>query len=147
MTLGPLEYIVIGFREDKFDGSIARELEKLVGSGTIRLVDIVFVSKDSIGNRTILEMSNREDPRFAPFAHLLGNAKGLFTPEDLETIASSLDRGTAGLVVLFEHRWAEDIKEAIAAHEGFLVTRAVIPPEILTELAQELEAREPVAVG
>src|SRR3954463_4663210 len=88
MTLGPLEYIVIGFREDKFDGSIARELEKLVGSGTIRIVDLVFVAKDGIGNRTVLEMSNREDPRFAPFAHLLGNAKGLFTPEDLETIAS-----------------------------------------------------------
>jgi hypothetical protein len=147
MTLGPLEYIVIGFREDKFDGSIARELEKLVESGTIRIVDIVFVAKDGTGNRTILEMSNRQDPRFAPFARVLGDAKGLFTPEDLETIVTSLDPGTAGLVVLFEHRWAEDIKEALAAHEGFLITRAVIPPEILTELAQELDAREPVAVG
>src|SRR4051812_840307 len=103
MTLGPLEYIVIGFREDKFDGSIARELEKLVGSGTIRIVDIVFVAKAGIGNRTILEMSSRQDPRFEPFARVLGDAKGLFTPDDLETIAASLDPGTAGLVVLFEH--------------------------------------------
>jgi len=147
MTLGPLEYIVIGFREDRFDGSIARELEKLVASKVIRIVDLVFVAKDGIGNRTVLEMSNRQDPRFAPFAGLLGEAKGLFTPDDLEKVAAGLDPGTAGLVVLFEHRWAEDIKEALAAHDGFLVTRAVIPPEILAELADELEAREPVAAG
>jgi Family of unknown function (DUF6325) len=147
MTLGPLEYIVIGFKEDRSDGSIARELEKLVSAGTIRIVDLVFLAKDKGGRKTILEMSDGDDPRIAPFARLLGNGKGLFTPEDLSQVADSIEPGMAGLVVLFEHRWAEDIKEALQNHGGFLVTRAVIPPEVLAELAEELEGENRVPVA
>ena len=142
MTLGPLEYIVIGFKEDRSDGRIARELEKLVSSGVIRIVDLVFLAKDRAGRQTVLEMSDREDPRIAPFARLLGDSRGLFTRDDLTQIVDSIDPGTAGLVVLFEHRWAEDIKEALASHGGFVVARAVIAPDVLEELAAELEAQE-----
>ena len=33
MTLGPLEYTVIGFEGNNFDGSIAREIAKVVENG------------------------------------------------------------------------------------------------------------------
>ena len=64
----------------------------------------------------------------------------LFTPEDLENIAADLPEGAAALIVLFEHRWAVDLKDAIDAKGGFLVTRSVIPPEVLEEVSAELEA-------
>ena len=51
MTLGPLEYTVIGFEGNNFDGSIADEIAKVVESGTISLVDLVFVGKDDDGRR------------------------------------------------------------------------------------------------
>jgi hypothetical protein len=137
--LGPLEYIVIGFAGNKFDGSIAREIERVVESGTIRLIDIAFVGKDADGDAVILELDNKEDPRFAPFAALLGDRMALLTPEDLEHVASELPADTSGMVMLFEHRWAEHIKEAMAAAGGFLVGRAVIPPEVMEALSEELE--------
>jgi hypothetical protein len=137
--LGPLEYVVIGFTGNRFDGSIAREIERVVESGTIRLVDIVFVGKDAADNALILELDNKEDPRFAPFAALLGDRMALLTPEDLEHVAADLPPNTSGMVILFEHRWAEHIKEAMAAAGGFLVGRAVIPPEVLEALSDELE--------
>jgi hypothetical protein len=137
--LGPLEYIVIGFAGNRFDGSIAREIERVVESGTIRLIDIVFVGKDADGTAVILELDNKDDPRFAPFAALLGDRMGLLTPEDLEHVASDLEPDTSAMVMLFEHRWAEHIKEAMAAAGGFLVGRAVIPPEVLEALSGELE--------
>ena len=140
MTLGPLEYIVIGFTGNHFDGSIAREIEKVVENKTIRLVDVVFVAKDVDGDAVILELDNKDDPRFASFAGLLGDRMGLLTPEDLETVAEELPANTAGMVMLFEHRWAVRIKEAMAAAGGFLVTRSVIPPEVLAALSDELEA-------
>jgi hypothetical protein len=138
--LGPMEYIVIGFTGNRFDGSIAREIERVVESGTIRLVDIVFVAKDTDGTAVILELDNKDDPRFAPFAALLDGRMALLTPEDLEQIASELPPDTSGMVMLFEHRWAEHIKEAMAEAGGFLVTRSVIPPEVLEELSGELES-------
>jgi hypothetical protein len=137
--LGPLEYIVIGFAGNKFDGSIAREIEKVVENKTIRLVDVVFVAKDSAGDVLILELDNKDDPRFAPFATLLGDRMALLTPEDLEHVAAELPADTSGMVMLFEHRWAEHIKEAMAAAGGFLVGRSVIPPEVLEALSSELE--------
>ena len=140
MTLGPLEYLVIGFDGDRFDGSIAAQIEKVVDRGSIRLVDVVFITRDAEGAAVVVELSNTDDPRFASFAHLLVELKALFTPGDLEEIADSLPLGTSGLVLLFEHRWAEDLKDAIGAAGGFLVTRAVVPPEVLAEVSAELEA-------
>ena len=140
MTLGPLEYIVIGFAGNRFDGSIAREIEKVVEKKIIRLVDAVFVGKDADGNVLVLEIDAKDDPRFASFAPLLADRMGLFTPEDLEMIATSLPPDTAGVALLFEHRWAVDIKNAMAAAGGFLVNRVVIPPEVLEEVVAELEA-------
>ena len=145
--LGPLEYIVIGFAGNKFDGSIAREIERVVESGTIRLIDIVFVGKDADGNAVILELDNKDDPRFAPFAAILGDRMALLTPEDLEHVASELPADTSGMVMLFEHRWAERIKEAMAEAGGFLVGRSVIPPEVLEALSDELDAHMAAAAA
>jgi len=140
MTLGPLEYVVIGFAGNRFDGSIAREIQKVVEKKIIRLVDVVFVGRDADGNALIVEIDAKDDPRFAPFAPLLADRMALFTPEDLAMIADSLPPDTAGLALLFEHRWAEDLKDAMAAAGGFLVDRVVIPPEVLEEVSAELEA-------
>jgi len=139
MQLGPLEYIVIGFAGSTFDGSIAREIERVVENGTIRLVDIVFIAKDADGNAAILELDDKDDPRFAPFAAILGDRMALLTPEDLSYVASQLPADTSGMLMLFEHRWAERIKEVMAAAGGFLVSRSVIPPEVLEALSDDLE--------
>ena len=140
MTLGPLEYTVIGFRKGTFDGSIAREIGKVVDQKIVRIVDAVFIDQDAQGNTLVLEIDAKEDPAFESFAPILQNRMGLFTPEDIETLAESLPPETSALAILFEHRWAEDIKDAIANAGGFLVARAVIPPEVLEEVSAELEA-------
>jgi hypothetical protein len=140
VTLGPLEYTVIGFTGNEFDGSIAREIGRVVENGTIRIVDIVGIIKDVSGDVAIIEIDAKSDPRFASIAPLLKDRMGLFTPEDLATIALRLPEETAALVVLFEHRWAVHVKEAIAAAGGQLIVREVIAPEILEEVAAELEA-------
>ena len=36
MTLGPLEYTVIGFAGNRFNGEIAKEIQKVVDKGIIR---------------------------------------------------------------------------------------------------------------
>jgi hypothetical protein len=143
MTLGPLEYLVIGFDGNHFDGSIAREIEKVVEKKIIRLVDVVFIGRAGDGEAVIIELDDKEDPRFAAFAPLLADRVALFTPEDVQAIADSLPHDTAALALLFEHRWAEDLKDALGAAGGFLVDRVVIPPDVLAEVSAELDA-EPV---
>jgi len=140
MTLGPLEYTVIGFDGNRFNGEIAKEIAAVVDSGVIALVDLVFVTKNIDGVVTAVELDNKEDPRFAGFAPMLEGLAGLLTAEDVDTIADTLEPNTSALVILFEHRWAVRIKRSIEAAGGFLVARETISPESLEMLNAELEA-------
>jgi Family of unknown function (DUF6325) len=140
MTLGPLEYTVIGFEGNKFDGSIANEIARVVESGTIALVDLVLVTKDVGGDVAIVELDNKDDDRFASFTPMLSGLMGLLTEEDIAKIAERLSPDTSALIIMFEHRWAVHIKDAVAAKGGFLVERETIRPEALEMLNAELEA-------
>ena len=140
MTLGPLEYIVIGFDRPDFTGRIATEIEKVVEKRIIRLVDVVVAQKDADGNVNVVEIDNVRDPKFASFAPLLEDRMGLLTPEDIVTLADGLPVDSAALILLFEHRWAEKIKDAIVEAGGFLVARQTVAPELLAAVNAELEA-------
>ena len=140
MTLGPLEYTVIGFEGNRFNGEIARELQEVVDAGVIRIVDLVFITKDIDGQVTAAEMDDKDDARFAGFAPLLEGLHGLLTSEDVVEIGETLPNNTSALTVLFEHIWAIRLKEAMGAAGGFLVSRTVVSPEILEELNEELES-------
>jgi hypothetical protein len=140
MTLGPLEYTVIGFAGNRFDGSIADEIRRVVDSGIIALVDVVFVTKDPDGDVEAFEIDNKDDPRFTSFTWMLQGSMGLLTQEDVEHIADDLPADTSALVLMFEHRWAVHVKEAIVKAGGFLVSRDTIAPEALEMLNAELAA-------
>ncbi len=142
MTLGPLEYIVIGFEGNRFNGEIAKEIESVVESRVIRIVDLVFVTKDIDGEVAVIEIDNKDDERFAGFAPLLADLMGLLTPEDVSQLADELPTNTSALIVLFEHRWAEGVKDAIISAGGFLISRSTIAPELLEIVNAELEATE-----
>lgn len=142
MTLGPLEYTVIGFEGNNFDGSIADELSRVVDSGVISVVDLVFVGKGEDGHLRIVELDNKEDPRFDAFSPMLEGLTGLLTEEDIQQIGDDLEPDTSALVIMFEHRWAVRLKEAMINAGGFLVARETIPPESLELLNAEIEAAE-----
>jgi len=140
MTLGPLEYTVIGFDGNRFNGEIINEIEKVVDAGIIALVDVVFITKDIDGEAAVVEIDAKDDPRFAGFAGMMGGLMGLLTPEDIDQIAEGLPTNTSALVLLFEHRWAVGLKEAMLGAGGFLISRTTIAPEILEIVNADLEA-------
>src|SRR5918993_5048517 len=98
VTLGPLEYTVIGLTGNNFDGSIADEIGRVVENGTIRIVDAVAIIKDAAGDVAVVEIDAKSDPRFASIAPLLKGRMGLFTPEDLATLAEGIPDDTSALV-------------------------------------------------
>ena len=54
--IGPVDYAVIAFPGNQFNGEIAPALADLVEAGTIRLIDVAFVSKDAGGEVTAFEL-------------------------------------------------------------------------------------------
>jgi hypothetical protein len=49
MALGPVELLVVKFPGNRFTGEIAPALRELVAGGTIRVIDLLFVTKDGAG--------------------------------------------------------------------------------------------------
>ena len=57
MAVAPVDVFFIGFPGNKFNGQIAPAILELVDSGTIRVIDALFVSKNSDGVVTTLEVA------------------------------------------------------------------------------------------
>ena len=61
MPIGPVEYLVVGFPGNKFTGKIAPELKALVDSGTVRVLDLIFIGKDVDGSVVVFEVDDYID--------------------------------------------------------------------------------------
>ena len=78
MTIGPVEYIIVGFPGNKFNGEIAPELVDLVESGTVRILDLIFIGKDADGSVVAFEIDELDAA--AGFGGLDGDVGGLISP-------------------------------------------------------------------
>ena len=61
MSIGPVEILVISFPGNKFNGDVAPALAELVQTGLIRVIDLVFVTKDAAGDVVALELSELDE--------------------------------------------------------------------------------------
>src|SRR5208282_3033623 len=102
--MGPVEYIVVSFPGNKFNGEIAPELIKLVESGTVRILDLLFIGKDAEGDVVAFEIDELGDA--LGFDQLPGEVGGLIGPDDIEFIASQLEPNSSAGLLIWEDLWA-----------------------------------------
>jgi len=91
MALGPVEYIIVGFPGNNFRGQIAPELAKLIDSGTVRVLDLVFIGKDDDGSVVALEFDQLAEAERDAFNALDADIGGIISEEDIEHAASFLE--------------------------------------------------------
>jgi len=140
MDIGSLEYVVIGFEDDQFTDEILPELNAIQEKGLIRVVDLLFVMKDTDGTVTVREVSELGDEELAAYDGIAGDLMGLFTAEDVEQLAEEIPPGTSAVVVLLEHTWAIGLTEAVRRAGGMLLTGGLVTPDALTQVRAELAA-------
>ncbi|MGB7051611.1 MAG: DUF6325 family protein [Acidimicrobiales bacterium] len=129
MTIGPVEYIVVGFPGNKFTGEIAPELIGLVESGTIRVLDLIFIGKDVDGSVVTFEIDELDEA--ASFGDLDGEVGGLISPADIEFVASQLEPNSSAALLLWEDLWAAPFAQAVRDSGGVLLAGARVPHEII----------------
>jgi hypothetical protein len=139
--LGPIDYIVVGFVGNNFDGSIMEELNKASYEGVIRVVDLMFIRKDANGDIALGEYQDQPRELSMFFEQLGVTAETpIFTEEDALKVAEDMDNDTAAGVLLIEHLWAKGLKQAIVDAGGFLIADGRIHPEKIEAAIEELEA-------
>src|SRR4029079_17898886 len=95
--LGPVDYVVVEFPagESNFTGEMAQELVRLVEAGTIRLIDVLILSKNVAGSVEAMELS--EVGELGELQALEAQLAELLAEEDVAHLAAAMDPGsTAG---------------------------------------------------
>jgi len=134
MSIGPVEYIAIAFPGNKFSGEIIPAIKELQDSGTIRVLDLVIISKDADGNVTAIELSEASPEEAATLAVLGIEGKNLLGEEDIEDIGGALDpNSTAGLMI-WENVWAARFAESLRNADGILIANGRIPAALVEEV-------------
>jgi hypothetical protein len=118
--IGPVEYIVVGFPGNQFKGEIAPALADLVDAGTIRIIDIAFAGKDDNGDVVAFELSALDPDVQQALEKLGAEPTGLFSEEDLTSVAETLDPGSSAAVLAWENVWAKGVAGAIQNAGGEL---------------------------
>jgi hypothetical protein len=135
MPLGPVEYIIIKFPGNQFKGEIVPALADLVDSGTVRILDLVFVLKDADGDVTSIEYED-----LPGMSDVDGEADGLLSEEDLVLAAEVLEPESSGLLIVWEDTWAKPLAEALRGAGGIIVAGERIPHEIVQAAFVDLPA-------
>ena len=138
MALGPVEYIIVGFPGNQFNGEIAPELAKLVESGTIRILDLVFITKDADGNVEALDFEDHHD--VALFHALDGDVGGFISDEDIEYAAADLEPNSSAALLIWEDVWATPFVQALRDSGGVLIEGSRIPHDLIEAAETELTA-------
>ncbi len=135
MAIGPVEYIIIGFPENNFKGEIVPALADLVESGTVRILDLVFVMKDADGTVTTVEYED-----LPGMSDLEGEADGLLSEEDLEMVSEVLEPNSSGLMIVWEDLWATRLAAALRDAGGVILSGERIPHEIVEAAFEGISA-------
>jgi hypothetical protein len=138
---GPVDVVVVAKGEPKFDGSILTELERLAGTGTIRVLDAMVLMKDADGSAYGLDLEDLPAEDQAALGFIETGTRGLFDSEDADVLGEGMVPGSAVVALAIESAWAVPLMDAFQAAGADLAihTRlpAVLMDEILTELATE----------
>ncbi len=128
-SLGPIQYIVLGFPGNKFKGEIIPALGDLVKAGTIRVMDLAFVKKDPDGSMLIVELEELADDEAAPFGAFEKEIGDLLNDDDLLAAAEALEPGSSAAVLVWENLWARTFANAVRGADGQLMAWDHIPYE------------------
>lgn len=140
MTIGPLEFIVIGCKGHQFTKEILPELNSIQGKGLIRVVDITFVRKDTSGTVSVLEVHDLSDEELALFDPIKEDLMGFLTPEDIAHLTSAIPPDTSAVIVLLEHAWLVKLSEGLNRANAVLLAGGMVPVAAMEQLEAELEA-------
>jgi hypothetical protein len=117
----PVEVAVLEFPGSRFNGEIVPALAELVDDGIVRILDLVFITKDDEGTVTAIELSELDEDDAAPFDDLDGDVTGVLSEDDVEIAGDALSPGSSALMIVWEDTWARRLVEAVRGSGGRLV--------------------------
>ncbi|MGD9528996.1 hypothetical protein [Pseudonocardia sp.] len=153
MAIGPVQLIVLGFKDPEFHGEIIAELGRLKENDTIKVIDALAVYKDAEGDLEAMHLSNLSTDEAIEFGSKVGALIGLgfdgepgmeagalagaeaaadgitvFNDEEAWDVLEEIPNGSAAAILLIEHHWAVPLRDAVLRAGGFRISDGFISP-------------------
>jgi len=143
--LGPVDYLVVEFPAgaSNFTGEMKTELLALVDTGTIRVIDILILTKDADGAVDAMELSDIGE--LGELQALEAQLAELLAEDDVEQLAASMEPDSTAGVLIWENLWAAPFASAARRAGGQLIANGRIP---IQAIIASIEAdKTPTRVG
>ena len=110
--LGPVDFLAVEFPGGHITAPGFEQLLSLADQGTIRILDMEFVVKDSAGHVRKAEVSELGRADGTDLSAWAGASSGLLDEADLGQLATELQPGAAAAVIVYENRWILRLADA-----------------------------------
>jgi uncharacterized membrane protein len=157
--IGPVQLVSIGFEpEANFEGRIVDELAALEKERTIRILDLLFIARDTGSDEIVVVEHQGTESMGGIVGALLGfefddesitqPAGGAradehsfgFSQADIEQMGAGLEPGGSAGLLLIEHVWARRLRKAVRDAGGRLLGEGFLTPEAIAAVEPELAA-------
>lgn len=155
--IGPVQLISMGFdRGANFEGRIVDELARLESERTIRILDLLFIARDTDSDEiVVLEHAEGES-----LGQILGELLGIelsggadqggtedgkerafgLSQDDIQEMAKGLGPGESAGLLLVEHVWARSLRRAMADAGGRVLADGFLTPQTIAQIEPQLAA-------
>ncbi|MFD4142707.1 MULTISPECIES: DUF6325 family protein [unclassified Streptomyces] len=136
--MGPVDYLVVEFPGNRMTGEGFPLLVDLVDRGIIRILDLLFVRKDSDGSVAAVELRDLGDE--VDLSVFEGASSGLLDQEDIDEAGKALEPGNSAGIIVYENVWAAPLAGALRRSGAQVVAGGRIPVEALLASLEAAEA-------
>ena len=139
-SLGPVDYVVVEFPAgaSNFTGEMSKELLALVDAGTIRVIDILILTKNEDGSIDAMELSDIEE--LGDLRAVEAELAELLAADDVVNLAAAMDPGSTAGVLVYENIWAAPFAAAARRSGGQLIANGRIPIQAIIASIEADEA-------
>ena len=134
--LGPIDYLIIEFPGNRFTGEGLTILIDLVDRGVIRILDLVFVRKESDGSTALLAVSDLDGDGTFDLAIFEGASSGILGHSDIHEAGAILRAGSSAAILIYANLWAAPMAAALRRGGAQLIAGGRIP---LTDFMSTLD--------
>ena len=125
--LGPVDWIVVEFPGTKLTGEIAPIVKDYVDRGLIKVLDLVFLTKDQDGGLEAFEASDLGDSEIGELRGYERDLAMVLSEQDVADLAETIEPGSSAAVLVWENLWAAPFGAAVRHAGGQLAASGRIP--------------------
>jgi hypothetical protein len=138
-ALGPISYLVVEFPGSKMTGEGFPILLDLVDKGVIRILDLMFITRDADGSTRVVDLSDIDRDGQMDLAVFDGASSGMLDQSDADDAGAVIAPGSSAGILIFENRWAISFVQALRRGEAELIAAGYIPQQ---DIVAALDATE-----